>query len=401
MANKKMVTYAASIALINDRIEEIAPSVQISNLNIQSMASNKLITYAKAKDLIDDMIEEIPPIIPSTNGIYIVDQDGKFYSTSKWNTANNSKASGVAVIDASASFIIAPTYQAKDDLIWGLYGTLIPGCHTGWGEARDYAGEANTTAIINTLGAYGTAAIAALMYIEEDITAANNEAAAIPQTLSLEDDLDNINVFDAEEYSTLLDKQAEGTLSEEESARLSELNSLRIKQEFMKKYNIANDTVLYILLEKIRQRLKTNIDITQSDLPEKYVDTKDVDNLSHDGIMVMMLENDNSQVEEKPIVYGSLNIGCDYAANRCRNYIFKHGKAGFLAACGQWYVIIRLKSAINAALRLIGGEELLEKMHWSSSQYDAEKAFGVSLYYDYDYTNTKDTREYVRAICSI
>ena len=364
------------------------------------MANNKLITYAEAVALIDATIEEMTPVVPTTNGIYIVDKDGKFYNTSEWSTSNNSKASGVAVVDASASFIISPTYQSTS-MRWGGYGTTISGCTTSTSEStirNDYAGESNTTAIINTLGVYGSAAVATAMYIEEDIAAANNEAAAIPQTLSLEDDLETTNVFDSEEYSALLDKQAEGTLTEEESARLSELDSLRIKQEFMEKYNIVNDTVLYILLEKIRQRLKTNIVIVQLNSTEKYVEANDVDNLTDDTIMRMMLENDNTQAEE-PVVYGADN-GSEYAANLCRNYIFKHGKAGFLPAVGQLLVMYRLISSINSALSLIGGTQLAYNLHWSSSQYNSSFAWVVFLDYGRVDRGVKDGTSYVRAICS-
>ena len=363
------------------------------------MDSNKCLTYDEMKALIYDMIEKIPP---TTNGIYIVDQDGKFYSTSDWNTSNNSKASGVAVVDPSASFIIAPI-ENSPAIRWGGYGIVIPNCKTSTSEStirNDYAGESNTTAIINTLGVYGSAATATAMYIEEDIAAANNEAAAIPQTLSLEDDSESTNVFDSEEYSALLDKQAEGTLSEEEFARLSELDSLKIKQEFMEKYNIVNDTILYILLEKLRQRLKTNIVSVQSNSSEKYVDAEDVDKLSDTTIMRMILENDNTQAEEETIVYGADNSS-DYAANCCRNYIFKHGKAGFLPAVGQLLVMYRLRSSINSALSLIGGTQLAaDGTHWSSSQYDSNSAWFVTLGSGVVYDFGKNYTSYVRAICS-
>lgn len=367
------------------------------------MEDNKLITYAEAVALIDTIIEEMDSAIPTTNGLYIIDEDGKFWDTFAWNTSNNSKASGVAVVDASASFIISPTDQSTS-MRWGGFGTTISGCTTSTSSStirNDYSGESNTTAIINTLGVYGSAAVATAMYIEEDIAAANNEAAAIPQTLSLEDDSEEtINVFDSEEYNALLDKQTEGSLTEEESARLSELDSLRIKQEFMEKYNIANDTVLYILLKKIRQRLKTNIVIVQLNSKEKYVEADDVDNLTDDTIMRIMLENDTTQVEEEPVVYGADNSS-DYAANCCRNYIFKHGKAGFLPAVGQLLVMYRLLSSINSALSLIGGTQLTEDYYWTSSQYNHNQAWHVILMGGY--VNMRDKRNgiYVRAICSL
>ena len=132
---------------------------------------------------------------------------------------------------------------------------------------------------------------------------------------------------------------------------------------------------------------------------EKYVEADDVDNLTDDTIMRMMLENDNSQVEEEPVVYGADNTS-DYAANCCRNYIFKHGKAGFLPAVGQLLVMYRLKSSINSALSLIGGTQLADDYHWSSSQYDSISAWLVYLYNGYISTNGKNSTYYVRAICS-
>ena len=140
MRDKKFV-YEGFHLIIGDAI----PYVNASDLAIQSMASNKLITYAKAKALIDDTKEELSRY----SGIYIVDKNKKFYRTYEWNTSNNSNASGVAVIDPSASFIIAPVeavVAGYNSMPWGVNYVLIPNCTTSMSESdiiNDYNGESN------------------------------------------------------------------------------------------------------------------------------------------------------------------------------------------------------------------------------------------------------------------
>lgn len=72
----------------------------------------------------NEIIVNEPSItIPTTNGLYIYDTDGKFTSPSSWNTANNSKAVGVALIDDNCKFVIAKEdISTSPDTFGGDYG---------------------------------------------------------------------------------------------------------------------------------------------------------------------------------------------------------------------------------------------------------------------------------------
>lgn len=88
------------------------------------------------------------------NGIYICDNTGNLITVESWNTSNNSSAIGVAVISDNCSFVIEKTmsYSTKT---WGGHGTTISGIATTTDSnaaKTDYAGESNTTKIINQLG---------------------------------------------------------------------------------------------------------------------------------------------------------------------------------------------------------------------------------------------------------
>lgn len=88
------------------------------------------------------------------NGVYICDSDGKLTAVGSWDTANNSKAVGVAVISDKCSFIIDKT-NSNDSIQWGGYGTDVPGLSniTNNTEAKlDYNGSSNTDKIISSLG---------------------------------------------------------------------------------------------------------------------------------------------------------------------------------------------------------------------------------------------------------
>ena len=89
-----------------------------------------------------------------TNGVYICDNTGALTAVGSWNTSNNSSAIGVAVVSDNCSFIIEKTasYSGK---AWGSDGTTISGITTttdSTAAKTDYAGESNTTKIINQLG---------------------------------------------------------------------------------------------------------------------------------------------------------------------------------------------------------------------------------------------------------
>ena len=87
-------------------------------------------------------------------GVFIYDTNGNLTKPEEWDTANNDLAVGVAVIDENCSFVIEKT-ASTSTLTWGGYKTLISGIGivTDSNTARtDYAGESNTTEIINQLG---------------------------------------------------------------------------------------------------------------------------------------------------------------------------------------------------------------------------------------------------------
>ena len=88
------------------------------------------------------------------NGVYICDSDGKLTAVGSWNTGNNSKAVGVAVVSDKCSFIIDKT-NSNNSIQWGGYGTDVPGLSNikNNTEARlDYNGSSNTDKIISSLG---------------------------------------------------------------------------------------------------------------------------------------------------------------------------------------------------------------------------------------------------------
>ena len=87
-----------------------------------------------------------------TNGVYICDNTGNLTTVESWNTANNSSAIGVAVVSDNCSFVIDKTVSYS---YWERSGTEISGIVTTTDKSAakiDYAGESNTTKIINQLG---------------------------------------------------------------------------------------------------------------------------------------------------------------------------------------------------------------------------------------------------------
>ena len=87
-------------------------------------------------------------------GVFIYDTNGNLTKPEEWDTANNDLAVGVAVIDENCSFVIEKTVSYST-MQWGGYGTKISGIVTTTDSntaKTDYAGESNTTKIINQLG---------------------------------------------------------------------------------------------------------------------------------------------------------------------------------------------------------------------------------------------------------
>ena len=90
-----------------------------------------------------------------TNGVYICDNKGILNDVGSWNTSNNSSAIGVAVISDNCSFVIEKTVSYSKKIWGGGYGNTISGVvstNQPNTAKTDYAGESNTTKIINQLG---------------------------------------------------------------------------------------------------------------------------------------------------------------------------------------------------------------------------------------------------------
>ena len=98
------------------------------------------------------------------NGVYIVDLEGKLYTTANWTGGSN--ATGVALINDKVSIIIAPknwyTHNSDNDgawngnirSTWGGYKKTVTGIKTTTSSSdaiTDFAGSTNTDAIISQL----------------------------------------------------------------------------------------------------------------------------------------------------------------------------------------------------------------------------------------------------------
>ena len=80
-----------------------------------------------------------------------------------------------------------------------------------------------------------------------------------------------------------------------------------------------------------------------------------------------------------------LTVDTSGAGYSCANYTFPNGSKGYLPALGEWNIAFQNKSAINAAMTLIGGTALGSNDYWSSTQHSANNAW--TLYWSYGYTN--------------
>ena len=127
-------TYTISVSSVKGYNAEILESSIIASQQTRTVT----ITYTKI-----------------ANGIYICDNTGALTAVGSWNTSNNSYAIGVEVVSNNCRFIIDKTVPSYSNKLWGGYGIAISGItpSTSSSTAKtDYAGESNTTKIINQLG---------------------------------------------------------------------------------------------------------------------------------------------------------------------------------------------------------------------------------------------------------
>ena len=131
------IPYDTVYTISASSVKGYSATVSESSITANSKTRTVTVTYAKL-----------------ANGIYICDTSGNLTAVGSWNTSNNSSAIGVAVVSDNCSFIIEKT-ASNSTKPWGGYGTTISGIATTSNTSTakaDYAGESNTTKIINQLG---------------------------------------------------------------------------------------------------------------------------------------------------------------------------------------------------------------------------------------------------------
>lgn len=320
-------------------------------------------------------------------GIYILSTDGYVYERSSWQTANNSKAVGVAVKTSACSFVIAP--DEVQSIQWGGYGTTISGCTTTTNTSTaqiDYNGKANTDAIVAQLGLY------TLMLSNMDMTSIVNDAEAAmaqePETQSSYDKFTPEYIS----YCEGLKEKSQDELTDEEKQELSEYSEYLIYKQFTEKYEIPTESVNNKVLQMMRTQMKSFVkmqsEIMTLDDPESdiAVTENDIDNITDTGLM-LLASTSNEQ----------------YAANYCRQYSFKNGAEGYLGALGEWYQAYQNKSEIDACMSLIGGDPLYDSgisnyWKWSSTQYSATDAWVLD--WDDGYINTSTKADSLNNDCA-
>lgn len=89
------------------------------------------------------------------------------------------------------------------------------------------------------------------------------------------------------------------------------------------------------------------------------------------------------------------------AGYSCANYTFPNGKKGYLPALGEWNIARNNRSAIDAAMGVIG-TTIQDKYYWSSTQYSSGRAW--RLYWTGTYIEKDDkstSAYYVRAFTTL
>lgn len=89
------------------------------------------------------------------------------------------------------------------------------------------------------------------------------------------------------------------------------------------------------------------------------------------------------------------------AGYSCANYTFPNGKKGYLPALGEWNIARNNRSAIDAAMEVIG-TTIQDKYYWSSTQYSSNRAWRLYWTETYIDKDTKSTSAYyVRAFTTL
>lgn len=118
--------------------------------NINKLNSHYVRAFLKVSSL--DMSGISPESAP--NGTYIYANNGKLYSKEQWDTSNNEKALGVAVVTDNCKFVVSKELPMKNNIEWSeqISSTDVEGILTTKDEEiaqTDYAGKNNTDLIIS------------------------------------------------------------------------------------------------------------------------------------------------------------------------------------------------------------------------------------------------------------
>ena len=168
-------TLNQAVQAVNSNINGVNQSINSTLQNVSEKANKAEATATDALNLVEGiqgnlssfaLKSELPTKVSQlendvlyvtedvvNNGLYIYDIDGKFTLPENWNTANNSKAVGVAILGDDCRFVVA-----KEDIgqkSWGGYGTDIASLTNYSSQteaAKDFAGVTNTRLIIEALG---------------------------------------------------------------------------------------------------------------------------------------------------------------------------------------------------------------------------------------------------------
>ena len=137
-----------------NKLEETKSAIKTAIIN-KGVAVSDSDTFASYADKIASISGGGSTPTEGIYGVFIYDTNGNLTKPEEWDTANNDLAVGVAVISDNCAFVIEKTVSYSDLKKWGGYGTKISEIvSTGTESAAkaDYAGESNTTKIINQLG---------------------------------------------------------------------------------------------------------------------------------------------------------------------------------------------------------------------------------------------------------
>lgn len=122
--------------------------------NLENNKADKTAIPTKVSQLENDVPYVVDNTLP-TNGLYIYDINGNFTLPENWNTTNNSKAVGVAILTDDCKFVVAKQDISTSIISWGGFGTDISAL-TNYTDAAsaatDFDGVNNTSKIIAAIG---------------------------------------------------------------------------------------------------------------------------------------------------------------------------------------------------------------------------------------------------------